>query len=194
MKARFASEILPVAFVVTCFLGLFLLVSQIVMYCNSRDQHTPIPSVIAICDDPDLQPAAVMWQNEVHRRFSNAVILVAHGQDINGEFYCFPNGTLEGGIRVVDEIKVLQAEYAGRTICFLACNPQHIVLHGYPNVYYSSSETWVIPDRDVLDAGVSEEQLTAKMQDDEGGPVAPENRWAESPDVTGNVFEMLEAR
>lgn len=150
-------------------------------------KHTPQPAVILLCQDESLAEGGLKWQAEVHRRFSDAVVFCSHGQDCNGIFMAFPQGTVASGIAVTDEIKILRAEYGNRTLVFLCCNPQHIALHGFPNVYYSSSSTWVIPDRNVLDADVDQDSLTATFSD------GPSNRWATDPSITGNVWEMVSA-
>jgi hypothetical protein len=142
--------------------------------------------------DASLQDSALAWQTEVHRRFSSAVVILCHGgaivkdqwiiQDAPGDTYpCEPTDKV-----ISDE----RAEYPDRTIVLLACNTGNFVLHGFPNVFYATSEVWTEPDRST---SVASADCFTTTSGHHYQRKAFTNRSETYPDFVGNVWEFIEA-
>lgn len=156
-----------------------------------RGQNSQPPIIMDVADET-LQPFASAWQAEASRRFNDATVLLCHGSyTIDGEWliYCRP-----GSDHPFDTVERVVAEeqhlYPGRTIILLACNVDHIALHGMPNVFYARSEVWCTPDRAV---GMADQAaMTLDGVDDSNNSI--DNRSTSDPDIVGNIYEFVEAR
>lgn len=140
----------------------------------------PAPRVDVQVMDPTLDVFAEGWRTEVARRFPDAVVALAHGGTfINGEWltkigeYNLPAMTVE------HLIQHLQASYPNRTIVVLCCNPAHVRLHGYKNVWYATDSVFCVPDRAVGDRPELDYMTLS--------------RWTTDPGVFGNIFEFISA-
>lgn len=145
------------------------------------------PDCIVDVHDPSLDMFVNAWQMEVQRRFHNSIVLLCHGGgDVDGVWLMLDHGVP----RIAqDVIREEQAKYPNRILVILACNPGHLKLTGLPRVYYSTASTWCEPDRSLT--GGSLDRMTL---DGEEVPMRnTETRWQSDPDVTGNIFEMVEA-
>jgi hypothetical protein len=196
-------SILAVALILIVILGLGISLHAL-SHPHSRfaTQHVSAPTSIIIGDPDLIGVAGEMWKTEAARRFPNCVILLAHGQDLSGVFYTFPDGILQTGRPVETEMDLLQSEYPGRTVLILSCNPEGVAIHGHKGCYYFPNSVWVIPDRDTADEGI--QGLVPLMlggvwhvphHADENPFESPKpvNRWATDSGVCGNVFEAISA-
>ena len=197
-------KLLRLILIVQCFL------LGVGMGCASLDQeHQNVPQhPFPVMDlrDPSLAQYAPFWQTDIARRFPNSVIILCHGGHvIRGEWIIQtnPGGGYGDTCELVgDVLRKERAEYPEKTIVLLACNTDSIVLHGFPNVYYSLAETWCLPDRAIGE--LSEQDAFTTMdghryrtifdsEEDGPMPLSVENRWVSAPDVTGNVYELVSA-
>ena len=93
------------------------------------------------------------WGAEAIQRFGGHTVVVGcHGwYAVNGDWLVMPKllNPIENSDRpwpVENLIKYEEAEHPGYKIVFLCCNVDSVVLHGYPDVWYSPNEVWVTPD------------------------------------------------
>jgi hypothetical protein len=159
------------------------------LVCSRHFSHVPMPGVIMEVADPSLEEFAPAWQQEIGRRFPNAVGILCHGGDfIEGEWIVSAK-SFEHHVTMADLVRHYQAMYPDRTIVVLACNPGHLRM-GIPGVYYAHSSVWCVPDR-----ALTPDQFPAgeAMQTFDSGYEASTatNRWASNPDVVGNIFEFI---
>jgi len=156
------------------------------------------PQCIMDVREIDLLPYGPAWKIEVARRFPNSVALLAHGGGpVKNEWLVAdnPDGVGPTADTVQTLIRNEQAEYPGRTVVLLCCNPAHYVLHGFPNVFYSTNECWCVPDRAVsLDDYIDSLKLIDFVPNFVLPTIHHDNRSVADPDVTGNVFELIEAK
>lgn len=117
---------------------------------------TTVGHVDALVYSESLTQYVDMWRAEVARRFPDAVLIVSHGNDIDGQWQFVPDMTFGpvdvplAPIPVKDEVKRIQAKYPGRTIVIMSCNPGHYHL-SLSNVAYALDSVWCVPDK--IDAG-----------------------------------------
>lgn len=115
---------------------------------------------------------AALWKAEVARRFPGALMLLAHGGEIDGEWVHEYHDPTDSGLGVrnwVKTIRDVQAKYPGRFIVLISCNPSHLRLPpSVTGVAYALQSVWVEPDN----------QLT-------------EDRSAAPPELVGNIFEFV---
>ena len=105
------------------------------------------------------------WSREVYRRYPNAIIIMSHGFDYNGQWWC--DYTSLETILVEDLVALIREQYPVRRIVLVICNPGGYTLD-LSNVSYSLENMWRMPDRDL----------------------SP--RSFVKPGVSGNVYEMQE--
>jgi len=170
------------------------------------------PSVIVKVYDPSLQVYAPMWQKEIDRRFDNAVGILVHGIDLDGEWYVGTQRSADAPLMKVQKLVAeVQAEYPDRTVVLLACNTGHLKLN-MPGVYYAMASVWCVPDRaitaEMYRNGLAEAkfkprcsclpatqptiQPAAAPRPTLPAVVTPQpTRWEVEPDVVGNIYEMV---
>ena len=143
------------------------------------------PHVVMDVLDPSLDDTGPAWEQEVGRRFSNAVVAVCHGGDVTFDgkhWLCQPWGG-PGGLEPIEWlIDREQHLFPGRTLVILCCNPHHDVIHGHANVFYATGSVWCVPDRAAIDAPAPANRYTL------------DGRSTNDPDNVGNIFEFVEAR
>jgi hypothetical protein len=160
--------------------------------------HGTYPDVIIDVRDASLDSYGPAWERELGRRFHNSVAILCHGGNVvQGEWLVQndPDGGYAHTVCTVQQMIVAeQREYPGRTVILLCCNPDHEVLHGYPNVYYAPSSVWCIPDRE-CPPNTGEGRMTTQQVRGRGGyyDVESQSRWGEDPDDVGNAFEFISA-
>lgn len=180
-KIAFKLDILPMLAALVLFVGVvgFL---RTIGPSNSGSSYTDKPDVIMVTLDPSLTRFEEAWRVEIGRKFHNAVAILVHGGDfLPGEWIV---GSQPGSGHVelaTDVVKRVQAQYPGRTVILLACNPGHIKL-GIPGVYYATSSVWCIPDRNITDENAESRDAQEIL-----GP----SRWQMAPDVLGNIYEFV---
>ena len=126
---------------------------------------TPITSTpTAIIYSENLLWYERYWSRESKRRYTNAILILSHGHDFNGQWTC-DYGT--GRILVEDLVNLTRKQYPIRRIVLVICNPGGYTLT-LPNVSYSLKNIWLMPDRDV------------------------HPRSTMRPNVSGNIYEMQE--
>ncbi len=175
------------------------------------------PQVVSIVLDPSLQQYEPAWKAEVGRRFSNAVIVMVHGDDMAGMWFASPPW---GQMLIEDVVDMAAKLYPDRTIVVLSCNTGHFTLHR-KGVYYAKSSIWLVPDRAITvdDAQAAREgrrtlndalvpttipatQPTTKPSplsiipfNFPSFPMFPKRdvtmRWQDDPDAVGNVYEFV---
>lgn len=154
------------------------------------------PRVVVQCLDQSLIPYADLWKNEATRRFDSAVVIECHGGSIEDGKWVMKAGwqPWEKLVPVETVIARYRALYPNRELILISCNPDHIVLHGYPHVWYAKSSIWVIPDRALTPAMMRNGE--DRLRWDSGfDPVdASKSRSDLDPDVVGSVFELIEAK
>jgi len=146
-----------------------------------------------------------MWATEVARRFPNSVVLLLHGGNKTPDEWYVEDSPNAGYGRTCTPVEIFLAkereEYPGRTLVLISCNPLHLALHGFANVWYSPDETWVVPDRALTKEMMSESRFVDRKLDDpeddihfdEPPTTVGQTRWVTDPGVTGNVYEFLSA-
>lgn len=152
------------------------------------------PGVIIETLDPSLEIYATMWQEEIGRRFDNAVGILVHGGN-------FVEGQWVVGANLVPYRRVSSAEdvvrhyqelYPGRTVVLLACNPGHLKLN-IPGVYYAKANVWCVPDRHLAPSMFLSGVAFATL-DSGFAPLSiadPVTRWEFAPDHIGNIYEFV---
>lgn len=166
--------------------------------------------------DASLWVFAPMWRDEIARRFPNAIGILCHGGDeVEGEWTTSANAYFHA-VPVTKLVERDQRLYPGRPIVILACNTGHLRLNLGPNVYYSLSSVWCIPDRALkpgdlgadLALGPTTMPTTAPTLIDSPWdtllppvhtllpkliivPPPPPTRWQRHPDWVGNIFEFV---
>lgn len=176
---------------VCLYIGAFLVclsILAIVQVALSPSPKPPPPAVDMEVLDPSLEAYASAWRTEVARRFPDAVVLLMHGGNFMGDQWICTAKSYEMYTTVPDAIAFEQAKFPGRTIVVLACNPGHIHLHGFPNVYIAYDSVFCVPDRAVGD----NVENALKLLDSGYDPVL--SRWSDMPGVYGNIFEFQEAK
>jgi hypothetical protein len=131
---------------IVCIIGL-----GIVGICHtaSPDVAPGQPDVLVKMLDPRLGEFVNDWQAEIGRRFHNSEMVLAHGgQFVEGQWIVGTERMYGGHVETMEDV-IARAEKCGpgRTIVILCCNPDHVVLHGHPNVWYAKSSVWCVPDR-----------------------------------------------
>lgn len=125
----------------------------------------PVPDIVVDVRSPDLAQFAWMWKEEVRRKYGTAIILMSHGTDVLGGWWC-QNG--RGGLMPIElAVEQLRGLYPVRRIVLVVCNPGGYDLH-IPNVSHSMSDVWVVPDRNLTPRSLIE------------------------PDVVGSIYEFDE--
>lgn len=159
------------------------------------------PDVAMKVLDPALFQYANAWQTEIGRRFHGSVAVFAHGgQFVEGQWIVGTERIYGGHVEPMEDVIArVEKLFPGRTVVMLACNPDHVTIHGHPNVWYAKSNVWCLPDRSVPMPGFSFFKFrfaTFGM----GGEPAPsphitieDNRSVSEPDVVGNIFEFVNA-
>lgn len=166
-----------------------------------QEQHLyTIPNCIMDCRDPTLLDPSRLWQQEIERRFHQpTVVMLCHGGNIvANEWVLLDNpGSETYGGQCEDTIKALDrehVEYPDRIVVCLACNPNHLAIHGRPWLYYSPASTWIIPDRFLLS---NSDNATDTEKTDGSGygrlPNVLADRSAGDPDCIGNSYELIQA-
>lgn len=138
--------------------------------CTSSKQHINIISTVntttTLVYSESLYQYAPIWSKEAHRKYPNSIVILSHGNDIDGLWWCeYPD---YDGKRLVSElVDQIRFQYPLRRIVLVICNPGGYVLTT-PNISYSLTNIWVVPDRE-LDI----------------------RSWI-YPDTIGNIYEMQE--
>ena len=167
--------------------------------CDQSSPTTSKPGVVMRVLDPTLEQFAPMWQQEISRRFPNAVGVLVHGGDFVEGSWVIGDWQYRSGqhVRPVSAVvQEAQAMYPNRTIVLLACNPGHLKLN-IPNVYYAPASVFCVPDRFTDSVQVTPEMLTrtllfgmrAKAEAAKHRP-ALGGRWQQDEDIVGNIYEF----
>jgi hypothetical protein len=94
------------------------------------------------------------WGIEAVQRFGPGVVVVGcHGSyAVDGIWLVYP--TLLNGDNELDRpwsvqhlIAYEQMAHPGHTIVLLCCNVDHVAIHGYPGVWYSPTENFMVPTK-----------------------------------------------
>lgn len=106
--------------------------------------HVSLPILVY---SETLRQYAPKWETEVYRRYPNSVLVLAHGNDMDGSWWCeYPD---DDNRRLVSElIDQIRIQYPLRRIVLMICNPGGYKLD-IPNISYALSNVWVIPDREL---------------------------------------------
>ena len=160
----------------------------LIKFAASVPIAAPPPVVDVQVLDPSLEGYAAAWRTEVARRFPDAVVLLMHGGNFVGDQWICTAKSFAMYTTVPEVIAYEQAKFPGRTIVVLACNPGHIHLHGFPNVYIAYDSVYCVPDRAVGDNPENALELLDSGYD----PAL--SRWSADPNVYGNIYEFQEAR
>lgn len=121
------------------------------------------------------------WGRDCEQRFGpGCVVVYCHGwYTVHGHWLVIPtnlNGQQEQRPWWAEDLIAFeQKNRPGRTIVLLCCNPDGCVLHGFPNVFYSTHDTFMDPDCNVDAVRV---RVRALM----------------NPGVTGNAGQLIEAK
>jgi hypothetical protein len=148
-------------------------------------EHTTRPSIQMIVLDPSLEQYRVMWEHEVARRFPDAIVIMAHGGDLTGEWIIKSPNNDHILQKMSDLVKHYQTEYPNRQLVIVSCNPSHLRL-GIKGVYYAPDSVWCCPDRVVMS------HQDAQYFTLNGEKVAETGDRSEAePDFVGSVFEFI---
>lgn len=190
MRRRlFFSLILAVASFVSLSVTFVAMVTRDASYSNVGQIEQP--NVVMEVLDPSLEVYSAMWQKEVGRRFSNAVVILCHGGDfVEGE-WIVGSKPGSGHVEHIDQtIARVKALYPGRTVVILACNTGHLKPK-IPGVYFAPSSVWCIPDR-AITPEMFRNGIAFRTLNDEDEPASEsQSRWDSDPDVVGNIWEFL---
>ena len=173
------------------YIGAFLFILSTLAIIQVTLSPSPKPPPLAVdvqVLDPSLEGYAAAWRTEVSRRFPDAVVLLMHGGNFVGDQWICTAKSFAMYTTVPEVIAYEQAKFPGRTIVVLACNPGHIHLHGFPNVYIAYDSVYCVPDRAVGDNPENALELLDSGYD----PAL--SRWSADPNVYGNIYEFQEAR
>lgn len=147
------------------------------------------PDVIVDLREPSIPTElSNLWAKEAQRRFHNAVVIEMHGGlDLPNTWCCVDNGHM----RFVDDVvREDRAKYPNRTLILVSCNPEHIRLSGFPNVFYFTRSVWIVPDRNIQKyPTLAKEKIGPEIADTDDTTV---DRNSEE-DCSGNIFEAIEA-
>lgn len=152
----------------TCCMASFIVGLVAPTGCQTTPPVFNIPDEIsdtAIIYSEDLIWYERMWSREARRRYPNAILLMSHGFDNNGEWWCDYTGLQ--WILVEDLVKLTREQYPVRRIVLVICNPGGYTLT-LSNVSYPLEDIWLIPDRDM------------------------NSRSTVIPNASGNIYEMQE--
>lgn len=106
-----------------------------------------------------------LWRAEVSRRFSDAVMVFCHGNQINGVWCIVP---AEGKpVPVQTFAEQMARDFSGHPVVLVTCNPAHAKIH-VRGVYYANDVVVMRPDK--------------------SGNLA----FMICPEAVGNVFEFVE--
>lgn len=161
------------------------LAGYITMSLTAPTHQLAQPNVIVEVFDHSLDQFVPMWQKEVGRRFSNAVVVLCHGGDfVRGE-WVVGSQPGSGHIEKVDDVLArVKAQYPGRQLVLLACNTGHL-MPKTPGVYYATASVWCIPDRAITPELMQNHDSLRTIDGDS------HSRWSDDPDVVGNIFEFI---
>ena len=104
--------------------------------------------------DDTLSQFAPAWTTEVERRFPGSLVILTHGSTLVAGHWFILTASSDPQVQGTDVDELLNREaalYPGRAIILLCCNEASYALHGHPNVFYSPSTVWCIPDRAIND-------------------------------------------
>jgi len=138
--------------------ALVLAVSLLVgCHANVLFPHQEITMVVGA---EGTNASAIYWQQEVEKRYDDAVMLIVHGNTRNGEWYAYPD--FESPIPMECAVERLKKRFPGRRIVLVACNPDGLTFD-IPGVTYAKENVYFWPDHNVLT------DLDAKYPEDGGG-------------------------
>jgi len=115
-------------------------------------------NIMSLVYSPDLESFAPYWCTEAQRRYSNCIVVMAHGFDM-GEWWCQYGDSV---IRVELLIHRLQGQYPGRRIVIVVCNPGGYDLQ-IPGVTHTLTSSWAMPDRAMLSRSYSHPRLVGNI-------------------------------
>lgn len=104
---------------------------------------TPPPPATSLVLNENLRHGVADWQREAATRFNSPVLIVAHGHTEDGRWTLAPDGM--PGVPAESAAKLLRLIWPNRPLVFISCNRDGHVLHGLPNVFYSTRVTWATP-------------------------------------------------
>lgn len=163
--------------------------------CGQTSNVTRSPAVSMNVLDPTLYEYSVMWQIEVARRFPDAVVIMVHGNDfVRGQWIVGSDASREH-VETLDAV-IARYQQPNRPFVVISCNPDHLVLHDRPGVFYFMNSVWLVPDRDT--ALVTPETALRRLLFGQRAAAAERKtltagRWLQAPEVNGNIFEAVEA-
>ena len=164
-------------------LAFVLLAAVIIGQSIKSDNHSEVPPAVTMeIMDGSLGIYANAWRTEVARRFPDAVVVLAHGGTFSEGVWLVKATDYDHPTMTADQLAQHYKDlFPNRPIVMLCCNPGHLHLHVH-GVYHAMDSVWCVPDRAVGQA----QQNDAKLRKTLG-----EDRWAEDPGVSGNIFEFI---
>lgn len=157
-----------------------------------------LPGIRVDVYDASLEAYAPLWEKELGRRFKAGPVdaLLLHGGSVIHNQWVVednPGGgyaeTCEAALTFVDRA---HAQNPDKIIVLLACNVDHIVIHGRPWLYYSPGLVFCVPDRATIPAMDDGNNLTDMHIHLPAYPSALDNRWSgPNSDAIGNAFELV---
>lgn len=98
----------------------------------------------AICCNVDLTLVRLYWTRETASRYTNCILVAAHGTEVDGQWMTQPDGQPLIPVRTL--LTQIRDQYPHTRIVALICNPGHIRFD-MAGVSYSINDVWVVPDR-----------------------------------------------
>jgi len=96
-----------------------------------------------ICLNKNLEFAKEMAWRDAKTRFTNPVVVLAHGREYLGSWFIFPD---KGDpFRVDSYAWILNETYIDCDIVLFVCNPSGLTIY-VPRVWYYRGNVWVVPD------------------------------------------------
>lgn len=96
------------------------------------------------CLSRDLLPGAGYWIAETSRRYETFVLVLVHGEDVDGVWTAFPDAGSPVSVETL--VERVRRDWPRRQIVLIVCNPGGHDL-AVPGVAYSCQMVWLIPTR-----------------------------------------------
>lgn len=106
------------------------------------------PPKATICLNADLAYATDFWVAECSRRYPNFVMVMAHGQELGGQWFAWPDQTSPAAM--TELVADLRRYYPNTRIILVSCNSTGLQFDA-PGVTYARRSVWTKPDR-VIDS------------------------------------------
>ena len=133
----------------TRLLSTLMLVATTAIVAPKVAPQDPAPRIDLVIAAEHFNPSTLYWQQEVGRRYDDAVILFVHGNTgPDGQWWAYPSRDLSPPILMRHMVATVRLRHPGRHIVVVACNPGALRdLDHIRGVSYALENVWMIPER-----------------------------------------------